>query len=81
MIDEEQIQEQAFDETLGHLEMLSTQEGFKLRQVEAELQAVENYEGLDGDGRGVVKAAELAGTIMAYQVFLMRYKKHEDAAG
>jgi len=30
------------------------------------MQAVENYEGLDGEGLGVVKAAELAGMIMAY---------------
>jgi len=75
MIDEEQIEENAFDDTLRHLEVLSAQEGFDILQVEAELRSVEKYEGLDWVGRGVIKAAELVGTITAYQVFIMRYKR------
>jgi hypothetical protein len=75
MVDEEQVQEKAFDDTMRHLEALSTQENFELQQVEEELRSVEKYEGLDWVGRGVIKAAELAGTITAYQAFIMRCKK------
>lgn len=75
MIDEQQIEETAFDDTLQHLETLAAREDFDLLQVEAELHSAEKYAGLDGIGRGVLKAAELAGAITAYQVFLMRYKK------
>ncbi len=75
MIDEEEIEDTAYTNTLNHLEVLSKAEYFDINQVREELKAMEKYEGLDWTGRGSVKAAEISGIILAYQVFLMRHKK------
>ncbi|QHI68356.1 hypothetical protein [Tichowtungia aerotolerans] len=81
MIDEQQIEDDAFQETLARLELLSAQDGFDLAAVEAELKCIEKYEGLDWVGRGPLKSAELAGTITAYQAFIMRYKRRGNGVG
>lgn len=75
MIDEQQIEDKVFYETIEHLEGLTLSGGFDIASVEDELKTLEEYEGLDGEGRGPVKAAEIAGSITAYQAFIMRYKK------
>jgi hypothetical protein len=75
MFGEEQVEDDAFEDTLKYLELLAAQENFDISQVEAELRAVQKYEGLDWTGRGALKAAEISGAIMAYQAFIMRYKK------
>jgi hypothetical protein len=81
MTTEEQVEDDAFNDTMKHLEVMSAQDGFDIRQVDAEMDSLQKYEGLDWVGRGELKAAELAGTLLAYQAFLMRYRKREDAAG
>jgi hypothetical protein len=73
--DEERVEDEAFHDTLARLELMAVAEGFELGQVTSELKTIENYEGLDWTGRGGLKAAEIAGTILAYQAFIMRYKK------
>lgn len=75
MTPEEQVEDDAFNRTLKHLEAMSAQPGFEISQAEAELKSVEKYEGLDWTGRGGLKAAEISGTLLAYQAFIMRHKK------
>lgn len=72
---EEIVEDDAFDDTMKHLEFVASQEGFDIQQVQEELKSIEKYEGLDWTGRGELKAAEISGTILAYQAFIMRYKE------
>ena len=75
MIDEQLIEDDAFDTTLFRLNLRASEEGFKLSEVEAELKDISKYDGLGWTGRSAVKSAELAGTITAYQAFIMRYRE------
>ena len=75
MIDEEEIEDRAYNNTLEYLKQFSLNNDFDIGKVKAELETMEKYEGLDWTGRGSIKSAEISGTIMAYQVFLMRYSR------
>lgn len=46
---------------------------FSRELVQEELDSFYHLEGLNWAGRGDVKQAEIEGTILAYQAFLMRY--------
>ncbi len=75
MIDEDDIENTAYESMLKHLNSRSENDDFDIEQIRSELKTLEKYEGLDWTGRGSIKAAEISGHILAYQVFLMRYRK------
>lgn len=77
MIDERQIEDDAFESTLERLNARAAEDGFDLSDVEAELTGIEEYGGLGWSSRRAVKSAELAGTITAYQAFIVRFKKKQ----
>lgn len=75
MFDEELAEDTAFNDTLQRLETLSGRADFSMGPIEEEMKTLEEYAGLGWTSRRPLKAAETAGTLLAYQAFIMRYKK------
>lgn len=79
---EQHIFDENYERTLRHLQDDSQRPDFSLARVEGELDALYIYEGQDWGGRGEPKHAEIAGNILAYQVFLRRWREeHPPASG
>ena len=51
--------------------------GFSLETVKGELDSLCKYDGLNWTGRGSVKQAEIEGSILAYQAFILRYRENQ----
>lgn len=75
----EKISDENFELILRSLEERSKMPDFTLQNIIGELDSLYKYEGLDGEGRGEVKQAELEGSILAYEVFIDRIKHPEKA--
>jgi len=73
----DKIFDDTYDVILAALVRSAQEPEFSLENVKAELESSCTYEGLDMDGRGEVKQAEIEGTILAYQTFILRYEKGE----
>jgi hypothetical protein len=78
------LHEQIFDETyeiiLKALKARSQNPDFSCEKTKMELESFYKYEGLDWTGRGDIKQAEIEGTILAYESFIMRLERGEDVS-
>lgn len=75
MFDTDTLYNLNFEKTLTNLESQKESSIFDINDVEKALEALYVYEGLDMDGRGELKEAEIASSIAAYQVFITSIKK------
>jgi len=79
---EQHIFDENYERTLHRLQADSQRPEFSLERIEGELAALCVYEGQDWGGRGEPKQAEIAGSILAYQIFLRRWREdHPPASG
>ncbi len=76
------LHQQIFDDTyeiiLKSLQIRSEIKGFSCEKLKKELESLFKYEGLDWTGRGDVKQAEIEGSILAYQAFILRHERRDD---
>ncbi len=72
---EEEVFDESYEITLKRLEDRSDQEGFDVSEFEGELEHLQRYEGQDWTGRGEIKNSEISAQVLAYQVFLYRWKQ------
>lgn len=70
---EQKLFDDEYERTLEMLKQRSESAEFSLETVEQELSYLQIYEGQDWGGRGVLKQAEIAAQILAYQIFIKRY--------
>jgi len=75
----EQIFDEQYEIILSSLEARSRTPEFSPEQIENELESLYKYDGLDMTGRGEVLQARNEGSILAYQVFLMRWKRRRES--
>lgn len=75
---EEDIFNESYELTLKRLEALSKLEGFHISKLEGELEHLFRYEEQDWAGRGEIKNSEISAQVMAYQVFIRRWKQGKD---
>lgn len=79
---EQHVFDENYDRVLHRLEAASHSDSFSLETIKGELTALFVYEGHDWEGRGGPKQAEIEGSILAYQVFLRRWREqHTPATG
>ncbi len=62
----------SYQTTMEALERKAGRSSFDKNEIENELAALYNYEGLGWTGRGMVKDAEISSAIAAYEAFLKR---------
>ncbi len=74
MYSEDDIFNNLCNQTLEALEYRKTLAGFKLEEVENELESLYTYQGQDWAGRGALKNLEIDAHVSAYQVFIHRIK-------
>jgi len=74
----QQILDEQYEIILTSLEARSKTPGFSQEQVQNELESLYKYDGLDMTGRGEILQARNEGSILAYQVFLMRWKRRRE---
>ncbi len=67
---EEIVFDENYEKTMAKLTASAERPDFSLETVKNELNALYIYEGQDWAGRGELKQSEIAGAILAYQVFL-----------
>ena len=75
MTTEEKIFDENFERTVGFLRGSVNMATFSIETIKAELQDLYKYEGLDYTGRGALKQAEIAGSILGYEVFIKEWEK------
>jgi hypothetical protein len=71
----QKILDDSFDSVYSALKRRSALDTFSLETVKNELDSLYVYEGHGWVGRGEFKQAEIEGSILAYQVFLLEYGK------
>jgi hypothetical protein len=71
----EQISDDTYYAILKSLQTRSETQEFSLEKVKGELESFYKYEGLDWTGRGDVLQAQIEGSIMAFEVFIVQYEK------
>ena len=71
---EQIIFDESYDLTMKRLEHASSREGFEIDELEGELVHLTRYEGQDWVGRGELKNSEISAEVLAYQVFIKRWK-------
>lgn len=70
----QQIYDDTYEGILNSLQTRSKNIDFSFNIVKEELDSLYKYEGLGWTGRGDLKQAEIEGTILAFEVFIMQYK-------
>ena len=78
---EQHVFDENYERTLHRLQTASQSVSFSLETINGELTALYLYEGHDWTGRGELKQAEIAGSILAYQVFLRRWQEAHPQVG
>ncbi len=76
---EEIIFDESYEVTMKRLDFVSAQEGFEISQLEGELVHLARYEGQDWVGRGELKNSEISAQVLAYQVFIKRWKDRQSS--
>jgi len=71
----EDVFHESYELTYNRLTSLSKLEGFDISLFEGELEHLMRYEEQDWAGRGEIKNSEISGQVMAYQVFIRRWKR------
>ncbi len=71
------IFDETYESVLHGLYTRSEGRDFSLDSVKRELDSLCKYDGLNWTGRGSVKQAEIEGSILAYQAFILRYREHQ----
>ena len=74
---EQEIFDHHYEITLAYLNDAEERKDFSLEQVRSELKNLLVYQGQDWTGRGEIKSAEIEGTILAYQAFILRRERVE----
>lgn len=74
---EQEVFDHHYEMTLAYLKDTARKKDFSLEQVKEELRNLLVYQGQDWTGRGQIKSAEIEGTILAYQAFILRQEKVE----
>ncbi|MDC7227722.1 MAG: hypothetical protein PQJ61_13240 [Spirochaetales bacterium] len=67
-----------YDSVAATLEERAAAPGFNIEDIRSELDALYRYSGLGWAGRGMIKEQEINSSIMAYEVFLVRYREKAD---
>jgi hypothetical protein len=76
----EKIFNESFEGILRALQDRLEKSDFSIENVKAELNSFYKYEGLDWDGRGDIKQADIEGSIAAFEVFIAKYESGEYAS-
>ena len=76
----EKIFNESFDGITRALQDRVEKKDFSIENVKAELNSFYKYEGLDWDGRGDIKQADIEGSIAAFEVFISKYESGEYAS-
>lgn len=74
---EDEIYDTNYTLTLENLERRKELPGFSIDDIVGEMEALLIYEGQDWTGRGELKQAEIGGSLLAYQAFLLRNRNLE----
>ena len=61
--------------TLKRLDYSASRDTFDISQLEEDLFHLVRYEGQDWVGRGELKNSEISAQVLAYQVFIKRWKE------
>lgn len=75
----DEILESVFDDTYNSiynkLFISLKSDNFEIQEIEQQLEALYQYDGMAWTGRADIKQSEIEGQILAYQAFIKRYKE------
>lgn len=74
---EDRTYKESYEVTIKTLEASRVNKIFDIETIKAELDSLYLYEGLDMEGRGAIKNAEISGAIAGYQVYINNYMKEK----
>lgn len=77
----ERVFDDSYETILQSLSLRAERCELTYEMLNAELESIYKYEGLDWEGRGDSKQAEIEGTILAYQIFMKDYENKKNNAG